>query len=259
MKFDYVEIGSSCFKTLAEVFKDDDSIVGLTVEPVPQYLDIIRSYCSKSINKHFFRCAVTKETEESISFYFIDPLKVKRWAAVGIAGIGCVSEARLKKTIKSGAPEFDLNTDQIREIETPSLSFKDLVAKFDIDDIDVLKIDAEGCDFEILLAMLETNVRPSIVIFEARPFMSDDQIQEINIALDSEGYSVSDMDVSIARPHGHKGRNFFCLRSDVEALFFYEHASKMKPFNVMREFRKKIVYKNKNTWIKEIQKTQNDF
>lgn len=245
MEYHYIEIGTSCFKTLAEVFRSDDEITGLSIEPVPQYLDIIEEHCAGSKNKYFHNCAVTKYSKEAIPFYFIDPLKVRNWPAVGIAGIGCVSEELLKNTIAKATPEFKLTSSQIKKILVPSMKFTEVVERFNIEKVEILKIDAEGCDFDILEAMLETEIRPGVVFFEAEPFMNNEQLQKICSDLRKEGYEIAD----------HSSRNIFCWHQNATELFFCDASQTHEVESVQRAFNKRVVYKNKNDWIKEIQKT----
>lgn len=226
MKFDYVEIGTSCFKTLAEIYKDDDAVFGLSVEAVPQFLNILKDYCKDSKNKYFLNAAISNDLNDVIDFYYIDPKKVENWIAVGIAGIGCVSVDELKNTIRSVVPEFNLNERQIKKISVASMSFSDVVKKYSISEISFLKIDAEGCDYDILMDWTNTDVKINSVLFEAKPFMSDEQIKTLVDVFESRGY-VCDLISDHAR-------NVHCYIPG-EGRDTYK-------FN----------YQNKNSWIKRI-------
>jgi len=229
MRFDYVEIGTSCFKTLAEIYKNDDSITGLSIEAVPQYLDVLKKYCKGTQKKHFLNCAITKESSRSIDFYFIDPEKVETWVAAGIAGLGCTSIDLLKNTITNQTPEFRLDCSQIKKISVPSMRFSELVEKFSIEEIGFLKIDAEGCDYDILMGMFETKIKVDSVLFEAKPFMNDVSLGNVIKLFGRYDYICKDLG---------KQRNYYCFQKGGTA-----------PHNL------DLIYENKNNWIKRIKES----
>jgi len=226
MKFDYVEIGTSCFKTLAEVYRHDDAVVGLSIEPVPQFLNILKKYCKGSKNKHFLNCAVSDKSE-TIDFYFIDPKTVKNWIAVGIAGIGCVSVDELRDTIRTKVPDFEITENQIKKISIPSVRFGDVVKKHSINEISFLKIDAEGCDYDILMDWSKLKLKTDSILFEAKPFMKDAQIEILLDIFKRKGYTCDNLSES---------RNFYCYQPGASSY--------------------NIKYKDKNSWIKWIKETQ---
>ena len=170
MKFDFVEIGSSCFKTLAEVFKDDDSVIGLSIEPVPELLDTIKKYCKESKNQYFLRCAVVpNKKNDFVSFFHTVSAKNK---SISEAGIGSISEKNINFAIKKA--RFDVHS-KVKKISVPAMTFQEIVEMYEIAEIGFLKIDAEGCDYDIVKSVLISNVKVEAILFEAEPFMTDNQ------------------------------------------------------------------------------------
>ena len=231
-RYDYLEIGTSCFKTLAEVYKDDDNIRGISVEPVPQLLNVLKNFCKNSKNKFFENSAITENDKEKINFYFIDPDKVKNLKSISVLGMGCTSLEEIKSTIKN-ASQYELKEDMIKEINVNSLSFKKLVKKYNIDSIGFLKIDTEGLDYQILMSFFETGIKADAIQFEASPYMSNLQIKKLLSLLKSNGYIYKDLE--------NNKRNFYCAK---KYIVFDKYLN--------------LNYINKNNWIPRI-KNKNIF
>jgi FkbM family methyltransferase len=62
---------------------------------------------------------------------------------------------------------FGFSKDSLRNISVPSLAPKTLVAKHQIDKIDVLQIDTEGFDARLVCLFLNAGIKPSIINFES--------------------------------------------------------------------------------------------
>ena len=225
-RFDYLEIGSSCFKTLAEVYRDNDDIKGLTVEPVTLYLERIKEFCKYSKNKYFYNGAIAEVEKKEIDFFFIDPKKIKNWVSAGVMGLGCTSESELKSTIKK-LPEYKLNESMIKQTTVKSLSFKKLIEKYKIDSIGFLKVDTEGEDYNILMSFINSDIECDAIQFEAKPFMSDTQIKKIISQLKKKKYICKDLE--------NNKRNFYCAK---QTIVFDKYLN--------------LPYENKNIWMDRI-------
>ena len=206
MKFNYVEIGSSCFKTLAEVFRDDDNIVGLSVEPMPFLHKIIESHCTGSKNKHFLNAAIVKNSEiKNVRFYYtVD----KNISSISEVGIGSTDLKSLKKGIsKAGFPVQG----KIKEKNVTALTFNAMLERYGITSIEFLKIDTEGGDYNIVKDSLISGINIEVVLFEVDPFMTKDQIEELTVKLQSAGYSTERMnrDMYCYKPESGKGYNYY--------------------------------------------------
>lgn len=223
MIFDFVEIGSSCFKTLVEVFRDDNSITGLTIEPQPQLYNAIKDFCKESKNKHFLKCAIVKnKTSDFIEFYHtVD----KNMTSISQAGIGSVSKEMIDLAIKEA--RFPINS-KVKTISVPAMTFQDVVDKYKITEIGFLKIDAEGLDYDIVMSVLETDVIIQTLLFEVEPFMTKAQKLKILSLLESDNFVVT-----------KDNRDFYCQKEGTE-------------WNLKRCKDVSSKYIDKNSWIKKI-------
>ena len=223
MKFDYIEIGSSCFKTLAEVFKDDDSIVGLSIEPMPPLHDIIESHCLGSKNKHFLNAAVVGNPEiKNVRFYYTMD---KNISSISEAGIGSTDLESLKRAISKA--RFPVRG-EIKEKTVKAFTFNALLKKYGITSVEFLKIDTEGSDYDIVKDLLISNINIEVVLFEVDPFMTKEQIEELTVKLQSAGYNTERVD-----------RDMYCYKPETGKDYkYYTNISKK--------------YYNKNKWLKKV-------
>tara|TARA_Y100001938_G_scaffold134430_1_gene194919 strand:- start:1604 stop:2302 length:699 start_codon:yes stop_codon:yes gene_type:complete len=223
VKFDFVEIGSSCFKTLSEVFRDDDTITGLSIEPVPHLYNAIKEFCKDSKNKHFLKCAVVEnKTTDFVDFYHtVD----KNMSSISEAGIGSVSRKMIKRGIQKA--KFSVNS-KIKTISVPAMTFLEVVDKYKINEIGLLKIDAEGLDYDIVKSVLKSDVKVQTILFEAEPFMTKDQKLEIVSLLEEKNFIVT-----------KNSRDFYCQKEDSEWTF--------KRYKEVSER-----YIQKNKWLEKI-------
>lgn len=57
-------------------------------------------------------------------------------------------------------------------VEVDCITFKDLISEYNIDHIDLLKIDTEGMDYEIVVQCLNNNINPKIILLECIPLLN---------------------------------------------------------------------------------------
>lgn len=173
--FDYVEIGTSDFETLVEIMPE--SYKGLSVEPIIEYLEKLPNVSGNTkVNK-----AISNRNGEA-TVYYVDEKTIQEhdlpsWVK------GCNSINKPHPSIT------DSNLISTRKIEM--ISFSSFVEQFGIESIDFLKIDTEGHDFIILENMLETNIRPKKLHFEANTLYSEQEIQDIIRKLQNAGYHLT--------------------------------------------------------------------
>ena len=103
------------------------------------------------------------------------------------------------------------------------MSFSDIVDQYSISEISFLKIDAEGCDYDILMDWAELDIKTDSITFEAAPYMDDNQVNTLLDIFHSMDYVCE-----------KKGRDMYCNKKGSDTV--------PKTFN----------YKNKNSWIPKI-------
>ena len=236
MRFDFIEIGSSCFKTLAEAYKEDESIKGLTIEPIPILYETIKEYCAESKNKYFLNAAIVENVDrEIIDFYHTVNPKMK---SIGEAGLGSFS----METISKGINETGTTSmAKVEKISVNCKSFNQVIEDYNITSIGLLKIDAEGCDYEIVKAFISSDIECEAILFEVKPFMSEKQLSELLVSLNSKGYKVQE-----------QSRNVYCSLPDSKLDFNYY-------MKISKRYMSKKLWLRKINWLKhENKKKVND-
>ncbi|WP_257195683.1 MULTISPECIES: FkbM family methyltransferase [unclassified Bradyrhizobium] len=99
--------------------------------------------------------------------------------------------AHVSHSIINFQNNYATNTDHI---EVPSVTLDQLVAKYNLTDLPLLKLDIEGAEVDVLLKMTTTNVRPRQVLveFDEMLFPSSrgkERAESVDQALRSAGYT----------------------------------------------------------------------
>jgi hypothetical protein len=161
VNYDFIEIGTSNFDTLIE--KASDSTIGLSVEPLNEYLDDLPNKNNvKKIN-----AAVTyQKTNNTITIFHIPKNIIKKynlpWWMKGCNSIGQPHPDILSSNARH----------LIKEKTVPLLNVNELFIKNKVKGIDFLKIDTEGHDHIILygvyewIKLLRKDFHPKKILFE---------------------------------------------------------------------------------------------
>jgi len=86
--------------------------------------------------------------------------------------------------------------DIIEKISVPSMTLEDLLNKYQVEQCDLLQIDAEGCDLEILKTLDNQLIRPSIICYEFINLSDEDYSKSLSLIINwgykwaQEGYNV---------------------------------------------------------------------
>ena len=179
--YDYVEIGTSDFDTLVEIYPDGK--LGLSVEPIKTYLDRLPD---KQGNTKL-NVAITDEDCE-LSVYYVKPEDIEKhqlpeWVK-GCNSVGAPHPSVVRELTQRGL--MDIYTHDIIQ----GMSFPSLIKEAKIGSVDYLKVDTEGHDFVILRSMLKTSLRPNKIRFEANSLYKEEDIRGIISELSSFGYKL---------------------------------------------------------------------
>lgn len=139
MNLDFLEVGTSNFKTLIE--NADDSVIGMSIEPLSEYLEQLPN--PKNVIK--VNCAVSFTNEESdIEIYYIPERVIKENnLPVWLKGCNCLSFYH-PKHVELGLEKYV----KIQKVKQVPIS--KLLTDYNIIEINHLKIDTEGGDCYIL-------------------------------------------------------------------------------------------------------------
>lgn len=200
MILDFIEIGTSDFETLIE---NCENQTGLSIDAVDLYLERLPN----KPNVIKLNYAISNFTGE-VEVFYVHPDDIEKnnlsWYLKGCNTIGEPHSVTLRE-LKEKKLE---NLLQIKKV--PVLSWKDLIERHNIEQVKLLKIDAEGHDIVIVRNILEGghNVYPETIVFEANELTSDkDRTEIINFAIE-KGYEFVDYnakkDVILKRKKGPK-------------------------------------------------------
>ena len=183
MKYDFVEIGTSNFDTLIETATDVTR--GISVEPIQYYLNSLPN--PPGVIK--FKGAVSAtNTHETLEVYYVPEHLVRQhnlpdWLR------GCNSV---------GDYHFQHHALNIRHLverdQVECVPIGDLFDRYDITELDYLKIDTEGNDCAIMLHLYDyikdSNLRPRRILFESNELASPAQVQLVISRFVDLGYNL---------------------------------------------------------------------
>lgn len=140
MKYDFIEIGTSDFRTLIQTATDNT--VGLSIEPIQYYLDKLPN--KKNITK--INCAVSNKND-IIDIFYVSTDNIKKYNLPNWVR-GCNSINSPHPSVRNLLK--DMHDDIITIQQVKSVTWEVLINEYSIEAIDFLKIDTEGHDHIIL-------------------------------------------------------------------------------------------------------------
>ena len=183
MKLDFLEIGTSNFRTLLETA--DNNVIGISVEPLSYYLDQLPNF--KNVIKENVAIAFD-DTEKYIEIYYIPENVIKEkklpdWLK------GCNSLGKYHpKHEELGITEL-VKIDKVLQVPISKL-----LEKYKVTSINFLKIDTEGGDCDILLHLkkyLDTKDKtlyPKKIQFETNFLTPKEKIETVIASYKDLGY-----------------------------------------------------------------------
>ena len=165
---------------------DNNSVVsGFVLEPLPDmYEKLVENYQSCP-NIKPFNLAI-HATESEMVLHRVRPERAAEVPAFA-RGIASFDEAHWKKTT------LVPNADYMEQVKVKCVSFADFIKSNAIDKLDLLLLDTEGYDYEILMSIDFTNIKPRIIRFEhgvRDNVMSFNQFKQVCNHLNSYGYQI---------------------------------------------------------------------
>ena len=182
MIYDFIEIGTSDFDTLIE---DSSGKIGLTIEPLPFYLNNLPN--SPTVIK--VNCAIT-DHDGQIDIFYLEPTDIENYDLPGwLRGCNSINEPHPSTMIELR----NRGIEHLMKSHTcECLSWKTLVNRYDIESIELLKIDTEGHDCVIINSILnDKSVLPRKIHFEANILTDSEVINDTLEKLNDSGYKVT--------------------------------------------------------------------
>jgi FkbM family methyltransferase len=164
-----IEIGTSDFRTLA------GQVDGLFIEPVKEHFNRLPE-CRKE------NVAVSNKAGIMEMHYIptetIEGLGLPNWLR------GCNSINRIHPTIREMGLEKYVCSQFVRVVRILTL-----IEKYNIKEVDVLKIDTEGHDCIILNDWLDTvDIMPKVIQFESNTLSNKKDVDAVVLRLKDKGY-----------------------------------------------------------------------
>ncbi len=186
MKYDFIEIGTSDFDT--EIQNCDDNKQGLSIEPLKHYLDALPD--KKNVTKVN---AAVSNYNGFVDVYYLNEETIKKFNLPNyVKGQNSIGNPHPKilNWFKNG-----LRNEDISKKSVPVINFETIITKYNVESLDLLKIDTEGHDCIIMEDYLnyvvnKPNLLAKKIIFESNILSDKNLVDSIIQKCVSLGYSI---------------------------------------------------------------------
>ena len=159
MKYDYIEIGTSCFDYICG---KTPNMIGISVEPVGFYLDML-----PDVGGNIKVQAAISDRDGECEIYYIHPDTIRELKLPNYVK-GCNSIDKQHPTIKKLLGDRYSEVCTVERVEC--ITWLTFVGRYNVSDVDIVKIDTEGHDYNILTGVYkgceELQLFPKIINFE---------------------------------------------------------------------------------------------
>ena len=130
---------------------------GVLVEPQPDVFNRLRAnYAGTESRLSFENVAISRNSQ---------PIPLFRLSA-NAAKNGQHAASVASSDPRITAMQLGVKSDQLEKIMVPTTTLDDLVAKYGLNDLDILQLDTEGFDWEVLQTLDLRKIRPRLISFE---------------------------------------------------------------------------------------------
>tara|TARA_B100001121_G_scaffold283428_1_gene277518 strand:- start:1292 stop:1903 length:612 start_codon:yes stop_codon:yes gene_type:complete len=166
----------------------------LLVEPVPyNYKILINNYADKK-NIHICTNVIFSENKKG-KFYYVKEDSIHKLKKHWASGIGSIDK---KHILNHKNKRFNIQEEDISELEVDFITFNDLIKKYEINSIQKLQIDVEGAEYKILNEMNFKKIEIRSIQFESKhfdgTFNEGSNLDEIKKKLITNGYKIKQID-----------------------------------------------------------------
>ena len=191
MKFSLIVIGAHSGKKLSqaiELYSKRGDV--LLVEPVPWLFKKLQEKYGSVKSVHLLQAVISENDAEEVSFFA--PVESANEIATWGDQLGSLNPIHALGHNK----EF---SNKIEEIKVRGISFRELINKFEIDEIEMLHTDTEGYDARLLSAFPFDKIKPRELIFEYKHsdgvFTIGKNFAKLLLILDGFSYKTQVIDV----------------------------------------------------------------
>jgi FkbM family methyltransferase len=166
----------------------------LLVEPVPHNVEAIKKNLNKLEGIKIEQVALS-DKNETRNFYFVKNTSIHKLKKHWSSGIGSFNKQHL---LDHKSKRFKIEEEDIDKISIEAIRFKDLVDKYQINQIDKLLVDVEGSEFAILNDIDLKSINIKKIIFEYKHFdgyqTTGKKLEEILKKFEENGYTTKKID-----------------------------------------------------------------
>ena len=166
----------------------------LLVEPVPHNVVEIKKNLN-NLEGIIIEQVALSDKNETRNFYFVKNTSIHKLKKHWSSGIGSFNKQHL---LDHKSKRFKIEEEDIDKISIETIRFKDLVDKYNINQIDKLLVDVEGSEFAILNDIDLNSVNIKKIIFEYKHFdgyqTTGKKLEEILKKFKENGYTTKKID-----------------------------------------------------------------
>jgi len=166
----------------------------LLVEPVPHNVVEIKKNLNNLEGITIEQVALS-DKNETRHFYFVKNTSIHKLKKHWSSGIGSFNKQHL---LDHKSKRFKIEEEDIDKISIEAIRFKDLVDKYNINQIDKLLVDVEGSEFAILNDIDLNSINIKKIIFEYKHFdgyqTTGKKLEEILKKFEENGYTTKKID-----------------------------------------------------------------
>ena len=166
----------------------------LLVEPVPHNVVEIKKNLNNLEGIKIEQVALS-DKNETRNFYFVKNTSIHKLKKHWSSGIGSFNKQHL---LDHKSKRFKIEEEDIDKISIETIRFKDLVDKYNINQIDKLLVDVEGSEFAILNDIDLSSINIKKIIFEYKHFdgyqTTGKKLEEILKKFEENGYTTKKID-----------------------------------------------------------------
>lgn len=172
-----IEIGTSDFRTSA------GNIDGVFIEPIKYYFDRLPK-CNKE------NVAISNY-EGSVDAYYITDREIELYKLPDWLR-GCSTIKNIHPTLKRNLEKRNIPLSIVKTEKVRVVRIKSIIEKYNIEYLDLLKVDTEGHDAVILNDYLDTvSFLPKVIIFESNGLVHKSDVKSLIERLTSLNYEIS--------------------------------------------------------------------
>ena len=166
----------------------------LLVEPVPHNVVEIKKNLN-NLEGIIIEQFALSDKNETRNFYFVKNTSIHKLKKHWSSGIGSFNKQHL---LDHKSKRFKIEEEDIEKISIEAIRFKDLVDKYNINQIDKLLVDVEGSEFAILNDIDLNSINIKKIIFEYKHFdgyqTTGKKLKEILKKFEENGYTTKKID-----------------------------------------------------------------